>query len=189
MRISGGDARGIKLTVPKGIRPASERVRQAVLSSLGSYVLDARVLDLFCGSGAYGLEALSRGASTAIFVDDDPASIAACRQNAKAAGVADRAKIHKAPAERYLDRTAASEGPFDVVFVDPPYVRGGPDARLLDALAGLVAPEARVVWEARKSSEVDDLPAGWVLHADRRYGDTRILMLTRGDGEQRVAPA
>ena len=180
MRISGGDARGIKLKVAKGSRPTAERVRQAVMSALGSHVLDARVLDLFCGSGAYGLEALSRGASSAVFVDDDPTAIAACRENAKAAGMSDRTKVHKAPAERYLDRTAPGEGPFDLVFVDPPYVRGGPDPRLLGPLAGVLAPDGRLVWEARKSEAVVETPAGWGLHDDRRYGDTRVLMFTRG---------
>jgi 16S rRNA (guanine(966)-N(2))-methyltransferase RsmD len=180
MRISGGDARGIKLKVAKGSRPTAERVRQAVMSSLGSHLLDARVLDLFCGSGAYGLEALSRGASSAVFVDDDATAIAACRENARAAGVADRTKMHKAPAERYLDRSAAGEGPFDLVFVDPPYTRGGPDPRLLGLLAGVVTPAGRLVWESRKSSSTTDLSPGWVLHDDRRYGDTRVLMFRRG---------
>ena len=183
MRISGGDARGIKLKVAKGSRPTSERVRQAVMSALGSHVLDARVLDLFCGSGAYGLEALSRGASTAVFVDDDPSSVAACRENARAAGLADRAKTHKAPADRYLDRTAPGEGPFDLVFVDPPYVRGGPDPRLMSLVAAVLAPSGRLVWEARKSAAAIETPAGWTLHDDRRYGDTRVLMFTRGNGD------
>ena len=181
MRISGGDARGIKLKVAKGSRPTGERVRQAVMSALGSYVLDARVLDLFCGSGAYGLEALSRGASSAVFVDDDPAAIAACRDNARAAGLADRVKTHRAPAERYLDRTASAEGPFDLVFVDPPYVRGGPDPRLLGPVAGVLAPGGRLIWEARKSEAAFEPPAGWLVHDDRRYGDTRVLMFIRGE--------
>lgn len=176
MRISGGDARGIRLKVPKGVRPVSEKVRQAVFSTLGHHVLDARVLDLFCGSGAYGLEALSRGAASAVFVDNDTD---ACRANLTAAGYADVGRTRKTPVERYLRRTAASDGPFDLVFADPPYARGlGRDA--LDLVAGAVAPDARVIWESRWRSDPLEVPSGWVVHDDRRYGDTRVSTLIRG---------
>jgi 16S rRNA (guanine966-N2)-methyltransferase len=179
MRISGGDARGIKLKVPKGIRPASEKVRQAIFSSIAARVPDARVLDLYSGSGAYGLEALSRGAAEAVLVDESADSIAAARSNAKAAGLDANVKVSKAPVERYLARQAAKDGPFDLVFVDPPY--GEPLQAVLEALAEVLAPEARVVVETRfKASE--PFPAGGlVVEADRRYGDTRVLMLSPGD--------
>jgi 16S rRNA (guanine(966)-N(2))-methyltransferase RsmD len=177
MRISGGDARGIKLKVPKGIRPASERVRQAIFSSLAHRVLDARVLDLYAGSGAYGLDALSRGASSAVFVDTDTG---ACRANVTAAGFASEAKVRTTTAERYLSRTASSDGPFDLVFADPPYARAALDRGVLDALAGVLAQDGRVVWESRWRDEAPELPDGWLLEADRRYGDTRVTTLTRG---------
>jgi 16S rRNA (guanine966-N2)-methyltransferase len=177
MRISGGDARGIKLKVPKGIRPASERVRQAVFSSLAHRVLDARVLDLFCGSGAYGLDALSRGAASAVFVDTDTD---ACRTNVAAAGYPKQSKTRRTAVERYLIRSAAADGPFDLVFVDPPYARGGPDPTVLDPLGALLAQDGRVVWESRFTDEALEPPEGWRVEADRRYGDTRISTLSRG---------
>jgi 16S rRNA (guanine966-N2)-methyltransferase len=177
MRISGGDARGIKLKVPKGIRPASERVRQAIFSSLAAHVLDARVLDLFAGSGAYGLDALSRGATSAVFVDSD---IDACRANVGAAGFTAHATIRRSDVARYLSRTAAADGPFDLIFADPPYDRGGPDRGVLDALAGVLADDGKVVWETRFRDEAIPAPSGWVVEADRRYGDTRVMVLTRG---------
>jgi 16S rRNA (guanine966-N2)-methyltransferase len=169
VRISGGDARGIKLKVPKGARPASERVRLAIFSSIASHIPDANVLDLYCGSGAYGLEALSRGASSGVFVDDDGAALAACRANAAAIGVADRVRVRKSPVERYLAR--GGDGPFDIVFIDPPY-RATPD---LHHVAALLAPGALVVLEARWRDEPPPSLEGMVVAADRRYGDTRVL--------------
>ncbi len=176
MRISGGDARGIQLKVPKGIRPASEKVRQAIFSSLGHYVLDARVLDLFCGSGAYGLEALSRGAASAVFVDKETS---VCRSNITTAGYADVARTRGTPVERYLKRNVAGDGPFDLVFADPPYARGL-GSGVLDALVGALASDGRVIWESRWRSDPLEVGSGWLVHDDRRYGDTRVSTLIRG---------
>ncbi len=169
MRISGGDARGIKLKVPKGARPASERVRLAVFSSIASHIPDARVLDLYCGSGAYGLEALSRGASDGVFVDDDVAALAACKANAAAIGVSDRVRVRRSPVERYLAR--GDDGPFDVVFIDPPY-KAAPS---LHDMAALVADDGLVIFESRWRDEPPPDVEGLVVAADRRYGDTRVL--------------
>jgi 16S rRNA (guanine966-N2)-methyltransferase len=168
VRISGGEAKGRKLKVPSGTRPASERVRQAVFSALGDAVAGASVLDLYCGSGAYGLEALSRGAARATFVDDDPRAIDACRTNAEQSGLADRAEVRRSSVERYLRRPARR---FDLVFADPPYEEALDD-RLEEALAdgGWLVVERR--WRAAAPAAPDDL----VLQSDRRYGDTRILM-------------
>lgn len=169
MRISGGDARGIKLKVPKGARPASERVRLAIFSSIAAHLPDAHVLDLYCGSGAYGLEALSRGASSGVFVDDDGAALAACRANANAIGVGDHVRVKKSSVERYLQR--GGDGPFDLVFIDPPY-RAAPD---LGRVGELLAPDALVILETRWRDESPPELDRMVVAADRRYGDTRVL--------------
>jgi 16S rRNA (guanine966-N2)-methyltransferase len=179
MRISGGDARGIRLKVPKGIRPASEKVRQAVFSSVAAHVPDARVLDLFSGSGAYALEALSRGASDAVLVDQAADAVTTARANAKAAGLDRNVRIRKAPVARYLARQASKDGPFDLVFVDPPY--GEPLEGVLEALRPHLAPDARVVVETRFKAEETLAAGGLLVEADRRYGDTRVLMLSRGE--------
>lgn len=179
MRISGGDAKGVKLRVPPGARPPGERVRQAVFSSIAASLPDARVLDLYCGSGAYGLEALSRGASDAIFVDNDPYAVTVCRANAKAAGVESFSRVHKADAANYLRRRAPKEGPFDLVFADPPYDRT-PMKPVLDALAAVVQFGALVLLEARSRQGDVTAPEGFVVEDDRRYGDTRVLMFRRG---------
>jgi 16S rRNA (guanine966-N2)-methyltransferase len=174
VRISGGDARGIKLKTPRSARPSSERVRHAVFASLAAHVPDARVLDLYSGSGAYGLEALSRGATDAVLVDNGADAVAVARANAKAAGLASNVRIRKAPAARYVEREASADGPFDLVFVDPPY-----DERIEDVLRQLgphLDADGRLVLERRWRDESPPTVDGLVVEADRRYGDTRVLV-------------
>jgi 16S rRNA (guanine966-N2)-methyltransferase len=177
VRISGGDARGLRLVVPKGSRPASEKVRQAVFASIASHVPDARVLDLFSGSGAYGLEALSRGASEAVFVDKDLAATKACRTNVCAIGVQDSSRIRRTDVLRYLRRNASKDGPFDLIFIDPPY--DDPLERVLTEVGAFLADEGRIVVEMRSKGSEPVRHPGLVVEADRRYGDTRVLMLSR----------
>ena len=169
MRISGGGARGIPLIVPKGdaVRPATDGMRQAVFSSLGGRVAGARFLDLFAGSGAYGLEALSRGASTGLFVEQSAKAIACLRQNiaavCKSLGrTSDDLRVLQADA-RSVPEGGATAAP-DLVFVDPPYdliaeVVPVLFARFTAVLAG--KPEAIVVFEA--PGELELSPDGWVL--------------------------
>jgi len=179
VRISGGDARGIRLRVPPGARPASERVRQAVFSSLAAHVVDASVLDLYCGSGAYGLEALSRGARHATFVDRDPAALQAARENAKAAGLEQHATFVRSEALGYLLKRARRRDPVDVAFVDPPYADADATRTVLDGLGKAVRRGGRVVIESRWGPGEPPEPRGYVLEADRRYGDTRVLVYSR----------
>ncbi len=179
VRISGGDARGIKLKVPKGIRPASERVRQAVFASIAHRLPDARVLDLYAGSGAYGLEAVSRGACLAVLVDSSREAAQACRDNAKVAGGGDDVKVRQAPVVRYLKGGARKDGPFDLVFIDPPYDE--PVAAVLEVLGPHLEPDGAVVLECRWRDVPAPAAAGLVVEADRRYGDTRILIYRAGE--------
>lgn len=189
MRISGGEARGIRLRVPPGARPAAERVRQAVFSSLAPRVAGARVLDLYCGSGAYGLEALSRGAEHAVLVDDDRGAVRAAGENARAARLEGRSEIRRSDAARYLEGRAPDDGPFDLVFCDPPYGDEGAVAVVLDGVAGALAPDGLVVAEVRWGDDGPQVPDGWVLEDDRRYGDTRVLVYRRRGGADRATPA
>lgn len=169
MRISGGLARGIPLAVPKGdaVRPATDGMRQSVFSSLGARVAGARFLDLFAGSGAYGLEALSRGAAGGLFVEQNAGAAACVRRNiaavCKSLGrpVADL-RVIQADA-RTLPVGAGEEGP-DLVFIDPPYEIIGEIAPALFArLAEVLAPkpDALVVFEM--PGELELSPAGWTL--------------------------
>jgi len=128
MRIIAGEFRGRVLRPPPGrrVRPTADRVREAWFSIVGPVVAGARVLDLFAGSGALGLEALSRGAAHVTFVELSPASLNALRKNVAELGVEDRAAIRRADAVRFVTRLGAD--PFDLAFADPPYGTGQAEA-------------------------------------------------------------
>lgn len=167
LRITGGELGGRRIRAPRGdVRPTTERVREAIFSILGD-VAGARVLDLFCGSGALAIEALSRGAAEATLVDTRPAT---ARRNLEALGLAERARTVRSDAARFLRRAEASS--FDLVLCDPPY-------RLADRLAGDLDPlirralanGGRVMVE---TSPDRPLPLGLPLVTERGYGDTLI---------------
>ena len=172
MRISGGEARGIPLEVPKGdkVRPATDGMRQAVFSSLGGAVAGARFLDVFAGSGAYGLEALSRGAAGGVFVEQNAKAAACIRRNiaavCKSLGrdviwARDLAVV-QADA-RSVPLGGTTEVP-DLVFVDPPYdliTELAPT--LFSQLAAVMAPKPEAIVVFELPGELDLAPEGWVL--------------------------
>jgi 16S rRNA (guanine966-N2)-methyltransferase len=180
MRITGGTLRSRALKAPKGLatRPTTDRVREAlfgILVSAGA-VEGARVLDLYAGTGALALEALSRGASTAVLVEAALEALAALHANVSALGVGDRAQIVSGHVEHAM-RRAALAGPFDLVFADPPWaiVDAGRPAAVLSELAqrGGIAAEGRVVLEHSVRSPPLDVD-GLVRLDTRRYGDTAL---------------
>lgn len=169
MRVVAGLAGGRRLMAPAGrqVRPTSERVREALFNSLYSLdaVVGARALDLFAGTGALGIEALSRGAASTTFVDADLHAVRAIKANLKATGLEARATVVHADVFRFL--ADAPEEPFEVAFADPPYAFDD-WSRLLEGLrARLVAIEAR--------SHVT-LGPGWRPLRSKRYGDTVITL-------------
>jgi 16S rRNA (guanine966-N2)-methyltransferase len=167
LRVSGGELRGRRLRSPRrGVRPTSERVREALFSILGD-LSGARVLDLFCGTGALGIEAISRGAAGATLVDRD---VGAARRNVESLAIGDRAKVVRSDALRFL--RDAEPGSFDLVLCDPPY-------RLADRLAAeldqpirqCLAEGGRVIVETTPDAPLElSLP----LITERRYGDTLV---------------
>jgi 16S rRNA (guanine966-N2)-methyltransferase len=171
MRVIAGRYRGRTLHAPRGraTRPTSDRVREALFSILGE-IDGATVLDLFAGSGALAIEALSRGASDATLVDSSPAAIAAIRRNLEALGI--EAEVVRADAVAWCEQAKRRARQYDLVFLDPPYRHDGPlGARLTAALAGAFAPAARVVAESDRRQPLGlDLP----LLDERCYGDTLI---------------
>jgi 16S rRNA (guanine966-N2)-methyltransferase len=172
VRVIAGRYGGRRLQAPAGAatRPTSDRVREALFSILGDRVDDARVLDLFAGSGALGIEALSRGAGDATFVDSAPAAVAALRANLAALGA--HAEVVRADALRWLRTASAAARQYDLVFLDPPYRRApGLGAALSDLLPAALAPGALVVSESDRRSPLE-LPIH--LTDERRYGDTLI---------------
>ncbi|MEN0084303.1 MAG: 16S rRNA (guanine(966)-N(2))-methyltransferase RsmD [Leifsonia sp.] len=186
-RIVSGFAGSLTLQVPKsGTRPTSDRVREAIFSALDARgaVHGARVLDLYAGSGALGLEAASRGASSVVLVEKSPAAAQVCRRNAAAVTAAARAakvappaiEVRATSAQSYL---AGAAGPFDVVFLDPPYDVG--DAELLAVLTALVpllSDDAEVCVERSTRTPAPTLPAGLTLARHKPYGETAIHWLT-----------
>lgn len=171
MRVVAGVAGGRRLSAPPGrrLRPTSERVREALFSSLGSLgaIDGARVLDLFAGTGALGIEALSRGAASATFVDDDARAIATIRANVEATGFSDVATVVRSDALRFVAETTDT---FDVAFADPPYAFDGWSA-LLAALPARMA--------ALESGNAVEVGPGWDAVRVRRYGDSVVTLVRR----------
>jgi 16S rRNA (guanine966-N2)-methyltransferase len=166
VRISGGAARGIPLVVPKGdaVRPATDGMRQALFSSLAARVPGARFLDLFAGSGAYGLEALSRGASSGVFVEKNAKAVACVRKNLAAVCKSlgrDPSGLAVLTADALGVPLGGGDAP-DLVFIDPPYgIIAGVAPALFARLAGVLAskPDALAVLEM--PGELEIAPAGW----------------------------
>ncbi|MGO4535614.1 RsmD family RNA methyltransferase [Leifsonia sp. 2MCAF36] len=190
-RIVAGFAGSLTLQVPKsGTRPTSDRVREAIFSALDARdaVHGAHVLDLYAGSGALGLEAVSRGAASAVLVDKSPAAAQVCRRNAAALTAAARSAIrHPDRPLPSIDVRAASvssylsgaAGPFDVVFIDPPYDIGDADVLgVLTALVPLLSDEAVVCLERSARGVEPTLPDGLAQERRKDYGETAIYWLT-----------
>ena len=171
MRVVAGEYGGQRIAAPRraGTRPTQDKVREALFSVLGP-VDGLRVLDLYAGSGALGIEALSRGAKDATFVDSAPAAIRAVKANLAALGA--RAEVRRADARRFLGSASADARYYDLVLLDPPYrLAGALGDALTAALPAVLAPGAVVVAESdRRTPLVLDLP----LLDERRYGDTLI---------------
>jgi 16S rRNA (guanine966-N2)-methyltransferase len=176
VRVIAGTHRGRPLRAPPGAatRPTSDRVREALFSILAPFD-DQRVLDLFAGSGALGIEALSRGAGEAVFVDRSSAAVRAVRANLAALGL--DGQVRRQDALAFL-RKAPEEGrSYDLVFLDPPYREAdGLAGRIGAVLEPVLAPGARIASESDRRSPIAlDLP----LELERRYGDTLIRIHSR----------
>lgn len=183
MRVIAGTARGIQLRAPRDrqTRPITDRVKETLFAILGERLIDARTLDLYAGSGALGIEALSRGAASATFVERGREATAAIRDNLARAGLDQRAEVVMGDVERYL--TGASErGAVDLAFVDPPYAERAILAPL-ERLAPLLAPGSVVVVKHFWRTEVPAV-AGLAELRKRRFGETALTFLERVDDER-----
>jgi 16S rRNA (guanine966-N2)-methyltransferase len=188
MRVIGGALGGRRLEAPPGraTRPTSDRVREALFNVLGD-VSDAAVLDLYAGTGALGIEALSRGASRAVFVDNGRPAIAALRSNIEALGLAARSQVLALPVKRALGKLGGA-GPFDLVLVDPPYASLDEAAEVLARLAAITAPSARIVLE-HASRDAPPEPSPLVRTATRTYGDTALSFYSLAEGTREDVPS
>lgn len=184
MRIIAGQWRGRTLSAPRGmaVRPTADRVREAIFDILGDRVAGATVLDLFAGTGALGLEALSRGAREAVFVESDPVAFATLRRNIAALG-ARGAETFPMDYRQAIRRLRAAGRRFDLILLDPPYGKGlsaGAAGEL--SRAGLITPASSVIVEEARRAPLGGFPEGWTIALDRRYGDTRVLLLETPPG-------
>jgi 16S rRNA (guanine(966)-N(2))-methyltransferase RsmD len=183
-RIIAGAAGGRRLAVPPGdkVRPTSDRVKESVFAALGpGRLVGARVLDLYAGTGALGLEALSRGAAEALFVERDAGAARAIRANVDALGFGDRAALRPGAVATVLAGIAPATA-FDLAFLDPPYDL--PPAEVEAALVRLVegrwlAADATIVVERAAGSAPLAWPPGWGSTWERCYGDTLVLFTQR----------
>lgn len=180
MRVIAGSAGGVRLAVPKcGVRPTMDRVKAAIFSSLGEAIIGARVLDLFAGSGALGIEALSRGAASALFVEDDRQSAETIEKNLAKTNL--KGRVRHQNAFDFLRQRAAAEK-FQIIFADPPYEKAHRDEshteKLLNnqRLPQLLEPNGIFVLEKRPT---DTLPQTklWRVIRQKTYGATEVLFL------------
>lgn len=175
MRIVAGSAKGLRLVpVPGRTRPLSDRAREGTFASLGDAVAGVRCADLFAGTGALGIEALSRGAASCHFVDSSAGAIRAIRENLSRAGFAEAATATRSDVRRFLLRDV---GPFDLAFLDPPYALSRSALeRALEALARRLAPGALFALTRPSRNPTVVVPLHYALAKRLVYGDTLVLV-------------
>ncbi len=182
MRVIAGRAGGVRLVSPRtGVRPTMDRVKAAIFSSLGEMVISARVLDLFAGTGALGIEALSRGAESVLFVEQDRQAIAAIEKNLEKTKLSGR--VRNADVFRFLNNATASDEKFRIVLADPPYETMESGERFTEKLLGnevlpnLLEAGGIFMLEKRPSEHVPETKF-WQLLRQKKYGATEVLFLS-----------
>ena len=182
MRVIAGSAGGLRLAVPRsGVRPTMDRVKAAIFSSLGDTIIGARVLDLFAGSGALGIEALSRRASSVLFVEQDRQSIGVIERNL--AKTKFQARVRRQEVFEFLRQSCGTET-FQIIFADPPYEKTKSGERFTEklltnkALAQLLEPDGVFILEKRPAERIP-MTKIWNIVRARSYGATEVLFLQR----------
>jgi 16S rRNA (guanine966-N2)-methyltransferase len=177
LRVISGTAGGLHLKSPKrhALRPTQDRIRQVIFSSLAEVVPGARVLDLYAGTGSFGIEALSRGAASATFVEKEKEAIECIRENLTHCHL--KGNVRQADALAYLDATPSER--FDLIFADPPYTKSnGPleEDPLLQKVVPFLAQDALFVWEHYAGRQLQNAPH-WEVIRHRTYGETGLTFL------------
>ena len=186
MRIITGFARGTKLETLEGndTRPTLERVKEAVFSAIQNRIEGRRVLDLFAGSGQLGLECLSRGAESAVFVDGEKKAVEVIKSNVKKTHFEEKARVYTSDYLEYL-KVAKGKEKFDIVFLDPPFSKGMMDKALKTMLdADVLSDRAMVICE----SDTDEIPKhdGYEIYKHKKYGRVNINILIKNESEEEV---
>jgi 16S rRNA (guanine(966)-N(2))-methyltransferase RsmD len=186
VRVIAGSAKGRGLIGPdtRDTRPLTDRAKEGIFSALGDEVVDSEFLDLYAGSGSIGIEALSRGARRATFVENGRKALAALRQNVATLGFSDRAVVSERPVAKFL---ASADKSFDLVFIDPPWSLADEKvASEIRAAAELATGE--LIVHRRRTSPVPPAPVGWRLRATYRYGDSHLLRYAQQYGDETERP-
>jgi 16S rRNA (guanine966-N2)-methyltransferase len=181
MRIIAGLAKGMPLAVPRaGVRPTADRIREAVFSSLGAHVVEACVLDLFAGTGALGLEAASRGATSVLFVENARGAVECLERNLatfqRNREVTCEFSVARAAVEAQLRKLETTNGTFSLIFADPPYGQEAQDLLYNEVLPQLLTDDGLLVLESAKRDALA-VTAPWELVREAIYGDTRVDFL------------
>jgi 16S rRNA (guanine(966)-N(2))-methyltransferase RsmD len=179
MRVIAGSHRGRRLSGPEGtaLRPTSDKVRQAIFSILGAHVLGGRFLDLYAGTGAVGIEALSRGATSVTFVESDPKAVQLLRRNLRVCQLLDRVQIRVEKTAAFLDQKECWGGPYDVLFADPPYAALNELEIVTHAWRpGLLSEHATVIIEQDSRTEMPTSIDHASLVRRYLYGDTALYL-------------
>lgn len=182
MRVITGTAKGKRLITPEGrevTRPTGDKVKEGIFSAIQFYIEGADVLDLFAGSGQLGIEALSRGAKSAVFVDSAKVAQKCISENLKNCGFSDISKLKTGDALMYL--SSAFER-FDIAFLDPPYANEQLPL-VLPVLSKLMRPGGIVLCETAKTIDLPEVAGSLKFEKEYRYGSTKVLMYKRGDEE------
>lgn len=183
MRITGGEQRGRRLASFKGgrIRPTSDKVREAIFDLIGQFTVGLSVLDFFAGTGALAIEALSRGARRAVFVDNSPESLRLIRRNLALCGYESESTVLKKDLSRGLPKARELGDGVDLVFVDPPYRKEHLLPILTDlSVSSFLSPKATIVVEAGKEEHLPEIIGKLSLAKTRVYGDTKIYIYSYG---------
>lgn len=184
MRIIGGEGGGRRLRTPRGsnTRPTSDRVREALFNILAARIPESRFLDLFAGSGAVGLEALSRGAAEAVFVEKRPQAAEVIRRNIEHLKLTGQATLYQADVNAFVNDWSPRLGAFDIVFMDPPYESGYAERTLRGiSRCGLLTDRGVVVVESARTGLPPERVERLVLTKRRYYGDTVLSLYQMGE--------
>ncbi|SHF20841.1 16S rRNA (guanine(966)-N(2))-methyltransferase RsmD [Caldanaerobius fijiensis DSM 17918] len=179
MRVISGTAKGVRLYCPEGldVRPTADRIKESIFNILQLYIPGAVVLDLFSGSGALGIESLSRGAEKAVFVDQSKQSVQFIKKNLMAAKLVDRATVLCMPVKKALEKL---DSQFDLIFMDPPYLKGLITPTLEDiGLKNLLKEEGIIVVEHDSKDFLPDTITFFVRYRQKQYGRTTVSFYKR----------
>jgi 16S rRNA (guanine966-N2)-methyltransferase len=189
MRVITGVAKGSKLIAPKGMttRPTTDRVKEALFNIINNHLHKATFLDLFAGSGGNGIEALSRGAQKAVFIDESIEAIKVIHENLQRTRLAEKAEVYRNDSLKALEYLQKRKEQFDIIFLDPPYLKGF-EVQTLSKIGEcrLLAPQGIIIVECSKKDNIPEEINNFLCLRVENYGDTKLMFYTQPDNKGTV---